>query len=55
MPDMKTLISEVNSSTGKKLIPYKGAVIWAEVYSENTYLPFCLLRKSICASFLSLY
>ena len=39
-------IPSVHSNIGKKLISYKGAVIWKEINAEYKNLPFHHLKKN---------
>ena len=41
-------IPSVHSNIGKKLISYKGAVIWREIYAEYKNLPFHHFKKTMC-------
>jgi len=48
-------IPSVHSNTGKKLISYKGAVIWREINAEYKNLPFHHFKKTMCNYWLSQY
>jgi len=48
-------IPSVHINIGKKLISYKGAVIWREINAEYKNLPFHNFKKTICNYWLSQY
>ena len=48
-------IPGVHSNIGKKLISYKGAVIWRELNAEYKNLPFHHFKKAVCNYWLSQY
>jgi len=48
-------IPSVHSNIGKKLISYKGTVIWREINAEYKNLPFHHFKKTMCNYWLSQY
>jgi len=48
-------IPSVHSNIGKKLISYKGAVMWREINADYKNLPFHHFKKAVCNYWLSQY
>jgi len=42
-------IPSVHTNIAKKLISYKGAVIWREINAEYKNVPFHYFKKAMCS------